>query len=323
MRQMWTAEEWRRRWPGSVAPLGAASRAGAVRRRWLAVPRRRRAWAPVVLWLALLIWPTPQVGNWFAMAAPHLTTATVSSVETLTARLLRRIPDGLGALTGANQEHVYWQVGLSAGDEDRDASGLRATIVTTLPQRVSANTTNYFWAGSYLADGSFVQVGYYVPAHDASEAGWFYCAFHADGKEGPCAYGPLGSVGVNGASHTYTLESSDSPLTGTAWRAELDGGVIGEFSWPVATSGTNTPTIYAESSGFSAHAAKSVLGPVDFRGAMEVRTSGSATYARPARLFAVYSAPNVCPPYGISSDGNGGALLGSGLSCPEGASPFA
>ena len=321
MQQSWTAEESHKRRSSTAAPLGLSSRACKHCRSGLARPRSMRA-VPIVLWLVFLIWPTPQVGNWFATIAPHLTTTTVPSAETWTAQLLQHIPDGLASLMGAHQKHVYWQVGLTAGGEDRDATGLSATIVTTLPQRVSANTTNYFWVGSYLADGSFVQVGYYVPARDASEAGWFYCAFRADGKEGPCAYGPLGSVGVNGALHTYRLESSASPLSGTVWRATLDGTVLGEFSWSVATSGTNTPVIYAESSGFTAHAATSELGPVEFRGAMAVRTSGSVTYARPAHLFTVYSAPNVCPPYGISSDGIGGALLGSGLSCPDADSQF-
>lgn len=287
---------------------------------------KRKNVRPVILtalWLLLLIWPTPQLGSLLASYAPNLTSATANTAETWTAQLLQRIPEGLAALTSANAQHVYWQVGLSAGDEDRNATGMRATIVTTLPQRVSANTTNYFWVGSYLADGSFIQAGYYVPAHENSNAGWFYCAFHADAKEGPCEYGPLGSVGVNGASHTYTLQSSiDATTSETVWLVTLDDTVLGEFPWSVGTSGTNTPVIYAESSGFMAHPATSELGPVDFRTAIEVRVSGSESYNAAPHLFVVYSAPNVCPPYGISRDSNGGVLLGSGLSCPARGSEF-
>ena len=324
MQHTWNAEEWQAWRTTAIAPLGAPLNPHRMRRSRPTAPHGARASLPIALWLILLIWPTPQIGYWFATVVPHLASATVATSETWTGRLLQRIPDGLAGLTGANQEHIYWQVGLTAGDEDRNATGFRATIVTTLPQRVSENTTNYFWVGSYLADGSFVQAGYYVPARDASHAGWFYCAFHADGKEGPCVYGPLASVGANGAMHTYALESSGgSAPSGPVWRVELDGAEVGEFPWSAATSGANTPMIYAESSGFTAHAATSELGPVDFRGAMEIRTSGTDTYTRPTHLFVTYSAPNVCPPYGISSDGNGGVFLGSGLSCPDRGSAFA
>jgi hypothetical protein len=39
-------------------------------------------------------------------------------------------------------------------------------------------------------------------------------------------------------------------------------------------------------------------------------------YVRVTDLRVVYSADNVCPPYGIQRDGHGGALIGSGLACP-------
>jgi hypothetical protein len=134
---------------------------------------------------------------------------------------------------------------------------------------------------------------------------------------------PLGSVGVNGAMHTYTIESSaDASSSGAVWHAELDGTQVGEFAWTVASSGSNTPVIYAESSGFTAHPATSELGPVDFHDGLEVRTAGSAAYTRPPHLYVAYSASNVCAPYGISSDGYGGVLLGSGLSCPDRGSEF-
>ncbi len=322
MQRVWTADDWRQRGEGSP-PVGYACPSRTQRRSRARAPRGARVAIPIVLWLVLLIWPTPQIGSWFATLAPPATSATLQSAERLAAQTLQRIPDGISSLTSGDQQHVYWQVGLAAGDEDRDATGMRATIVTTLPQRISPNTTNYFWVGSYLSDNSFVQIGYYVPAHDASEAGWFYCAFRANGAEGPCEYGALGSVGANGALHTYALESSaGSTLSVAQWHAELDGAVIGTFSWPVATSGGNSPMIYAESSGFTAHAATSELGPVDFRSAVEVRTAASTTYVPAAHLFVVFNAPNVCPPYGISLDGNGGVLLGSGLSCPDRGSRF-
>lgn len=232
------------------------------------------------------------------------------------------VGDGrMGAAERAGQ-HEYWQVGLVAGPEASNATGMRTTIVTRLPQRVAANTTNYFWIGSYLADNSFIQIGYYVPWYDQSDAGWFYCAFTPSQGKGPCEYGPLGSVGENGSAHTYTLAvaattTNVDQANANVWSASVDGGEVGRFGWSDGDTGANTPTIFAESSGFAPHAATSVLGPVDFPVPIQTRPAGQRGYVVAAHLRPVYDAPDVCPPYGIGAGATGGALLGSGLPCPK------
>lgn len=275
-----------------------------------------------VLWLALMFWPAPQLGAFLAAQAPHVAGSTVHDASVWASHTLARIPDRIHAIASPNEPHTYWQVGLTTGDEDAHSSGFRAAIVTVLPQRVSADTSNYYWTGSYLADGSFVQVGYYVPSRDPEHAGWFYCAFYKDGKEGPCEYGALGSAGQTGEAHTFTVESAATQGTGYTWRANMDGATLGEFQWAAGESGNNTPVIYAESSGYRPHGADSVLGPVDFPAGLQVRHAGATGYAPARHLFAAYNAPNVCPSYGIAKDGHGGVLLGSGLKCPDNWSEF-
>jgi hypothetical protein len=220
----------------------------------------------------------------------------------------------------------YWQVGLVAGPEASEAVAMRTSIVTRLPQAVASRTTNYFWIGSYLADGSFIQIGYYVASSDSRHAGWFYCAYTAQGDQGPCVYGPAGSAGGNGETHTYSLEVVQStdraapaqPRGPATWIARLDGAALGQFSWPSGTTGPNSPSIYAESSGFAPHLPIGQLGPVDFIVAVQTRTAGQASYIMATHLQPVYAAPDVCPPYGVAADGRGGALLGSDLLCPSG-----
>ncbi len=276
-----------------------------------------------VLGLALVLWPVPRVRSFFVSDVPRLADQAIHSAASWGAQALTRIPDRISSLASPQAQHQFWQVGLTTGNEDAHATGMAASIVTTLPQQVSANTTSYYWVGSYLVDGSFIQAGYYVPARDARHAGWFYCAFFANSKEGPCVYGALGSAGGNGAVHTYTLESLPEALgSATIWRVELDGALLGQFTWTIGESGSNTPVIYAESSGYAAHAATSVLGPVDFPQTIQVRRAGASVYTPAAHLWVVYDAPNVCPPYGISRDGRGGVLLGSGLACPDRWSEF-
>jgi hypothetical protein len=270
-----------------------------------------------VTWLVLLLVSAPQFGTWMTARWRALADA---GAETLTD--LAQVMPGVGAKTAqgnaatAAVRHTYWQVGLVAGAEDTHVTGIRAVIETRLPQAVRNRTTNYFWVGSYLRNGSFIQVGYYVPWDVTDQAGWFYCAFFANGAEGPCAYGHVGTTGGNGTRHTYTLDAVSVAGGGLMWRAEMDAKILGQFRWSAGDSGPNAPVIYAESSGFAPHLATSQLGPVDFTQGLLVRHTGTRTYIRVALLRVVYSAANVCPPYGVRPDGHGGALIGSGLRCP-------
>lgn len=239
------------------------------------------------------------------------------------ARLVAKAPDTISLLVDPHARHQYWQVGVTADASSAHASGIRTRIITRLPQRVGDTTTNYFWIGSYLSDGSFIQIGYWVPWYDSAHAGWFYCAFDSGWRKGPCSYGAMGTAGSDGASHTYVLEATAiadhaSTNAGSAtWRATVDGQSVGSFHWTAGETGTNAPAIYAESSGFAPHASISQLGPVDFIGGIETRSVGRQGYAPAAHMTAAYSAANVCPPYGIAADAHGGVLLGSGLACPD------
>lgn len=237
-------------------------------------------------------------------------------------RLAAKLPDTISLLVDPHAPHQYWQVGVMADASSAHATGIRTRITTRLPQRVGDKTTNYFWIGSYLSDGSFIQIGYWVPWYDSAHAGWFYCVFDSGRHKGPCSYGAMGTAGSDGASHTYALEAvADHASTGRGgpamWRATVDGQSVGAFHWTARETGSNMPAIYAESSGFAPHASISQLGPVDFVGGIETRHAGQPGYRRAAHVTVAYSAANVCPPYGIAADGHGGVLLGSGLACPD------
>ncbi len=314
MRQVRTPQDWQARErllpPAPGVPRSTGGHPYATRRR----RDSRRVLRLAVLcaiWLALLAWPAPQI-------AQFLATRFANPALGLIGRSVGTLPGGVETFVSTTGPHQYWQVGMAATSDDSQATGMRASIETRVPEAVSQNTTDYFWVGSYLADGSFIQVGYYVPWYDNAHAGWFYCAFTASGHKGPCAYGPLGSAGVDTTRHTYTLETA---TTGSAhdpvWQAELDGAQIGQFTWTAADTGSNAPAIYAESSGFAKHDGSSQLGPVDFVSGLEVRTADAIQYARATHALAMYSAPNICPPYGVALDGHGGVRIGSGLACPD------
>lgn len=271
-------------------------------------------------WLGLLIWPGPQFGTFLTTQAARLARLTDQGVSRVATAGTSHLP-GAPSSSGSGGPHTTWQVGLAAAGAPFQNTGVRTTIVTRLPQRVSDQTTNYFWVGAYLSDKSFLQAGYYVPSYDDAHAGWFYCAFTASGQKGPCKLGPLGSAGADGSRHTYTLEAVSGATAGAVdWRVTMDGATIGQFAWTADDTGAFMPGIYAESSGYAPHAAASQLGPVDFSGGIQVRPSGQSGYVAAAHVLVQYNAANVCPPYGVAADGSGGALLGSGLDCPAGSS---
>lgn len=229
------------------------------------------------------------------------------------------IATGGGSPSATSGSHAIWQVGVQAPPGDAHVSALSVRMQTRLPQKVAANTTNYFWIGSYLSDSSFIQVGYYVPWYQSDQAGWFYCAFADPQSSGDCHDGALGTVDGAGAPwHTYRLEAVTSAGgSGTpGWTASLDGQDVGSFAWSTQDTGTHAPTIFAESSGTTPRATPGdQLGPVDFS-QFSVVLSGQRDEQTITAGLPSYNAPNVCPPFGIRPDGHGGVLLGSGLTCP-------
>ena len=212
--------------------------------------------------------------------------------------------------------HAIWQVGLQAPPSDAHATALRVRMQTRLPQKVAANTTNYFWIGSYLSDGSFIQIGYYVPWYQSDQAGWFYCAFADPQSNGDCHDAALGTVDGGGSWHTYSLEAAADGGGAPGWAATFDGQQVGTFSWPAQDTGSHAPTIFAESSGNDPRATPGGdLGPVDFS-QFTAQLSGQRDGRTITDGLPSYNAANVCPPFGIRADGHGGVLLGSGLNCP-------
>ncbi len=278
---------------------------------------RNGAWVLVIAVFLLLAASNGRLPATHGLNASGMVAARSPGQSTLRRGYL----SGVAAPVRVASQRQYWQVGLLAGPEATGADAMRTAIMTRVPQRVPDRTTDYFWIGSYLADGSFIQVGYYIASSDQGHAGWFYCAYTAAGDQGPCVYGPAGSAGTNGQTHTYALEAiSAAGHESMRWVARIDGAAVGQFNWTSASTGLHSPSIYAESSGFVPHPPDAQLGPVDFPGGIQTRTADQSGYATATHLQPVYAGPDVCPPYGITADGIGGAFLGSGLPCPSGAS---
>lgn len=208
----------------------------------------------------------------------------------------------------------YWQAGALAGAAAQHATGFRTTIRTHLPHVIADHTTDYFWIGSYLADGSFIQVGYAVPWYDHAPH-WFYCAFTPSGVKGPCNFGGPQSAGPDQSWHTYALQATPTP-PGAIWTVLVDGRSVANFPFASGTTGDHTPGVYVEQSAFTPIMPINDLGPTEFAPAIVVQTVAHPDYFAAPHAHSSYSSPGVCPAYGVGVARFNDLLLGTGIACP-------
>jgi len=218
--------------------------------------------------------------------------------------------------TGTPAPQLNWQVGAYADDEAANIVGMQTTIRTQIPSAIADRTADYFWIGAYLADRSFIQIGYAITWFDHSPR-WFYCTFDPSGVKGACPQGPDHSAGSEGSWHTYTLQAAPGETSGTwTWTAQVDGKTVGSLSTHSGTTMASHIGVFAEQSAFTPHAPSNVLGPVEFRPAIEMATAGNANhFSAPQDARAMYLPDQACPPYGIAISGTNDVRLGSGLPC--------
>ncbi len=211
---------------------------------------------------------------------------------------------------------LFWQVGVSATADGMESTAMRTTIRTQVPTKIASQTNDYYWIGSYLADGSFIQVGYGVSGSDHT-AHWFYCSFTAQHQEAACPLGPPNSAGSVGSWHTYSLElTKQIAQQQWVWTATMDSTVIGTITTTAASTGVMSPSVYAEVSAFHPIPAANSLGQVEFHPAIQLHGQSDQHYHTPQGVTIAYSQANVCPPYGMSIIRANDVVLGSGLHCP-------
>jgi len=176
---------------------------------------------------------------------------------------------------------VSFEVGAAGDDASRGNLGVRASIQTHLYDTYPV-VFDYFWLGSVLSNGAFVQFGYGFQPGPAT-----YCldAFVKDGvttclgkselvsnTEGRWEWqywpdttghdfyyeiGPADSVGANGTWHEYSIARS-----GSQWEFLLDNSVVGNLT-AVASVSRDPPLILAEKTATDQLVGS--LGPVAFQ----------------------------------------------------------
>jgi len=236
------------------------------------------------------------------------------------------IPQGPMGVTSATAGDPYWfQVGAS-GDSSIYNSVGASVMIRTVYDRVN-NDAHSYWVGSILANGAFVQVGYYNGLTTTNQfycCAWFYEYFPAGNTNSPPIIGPAGSAGPIGSWHTYTMNYTGSGV----WSFYMDNQFLG--SSPTqgqqyylgagdTDSGSHAPAVLAEVAQTTSNT--DVIGPAEFKSFMYETTTTAWQQVPVGKVHIGYGATssmNLANPYSVAevSGKQNDFLTGSGIPYP-------
>src|SRR5256712_4367814 len=117
------------------------------------------------------------------------------------------IREGPMGMPSTSPGDPYWfQQGAISDQKTYNSVGARVSI-RTVYDKVN-NDAHSYWVGSILANGAFVQVGYYNGLTTTNQyycCAWFYEYFPPRNDTSPPIIGPAGSAGPIGSLHTYSM----------------------------------------------------------------------------------------------------------------------
>lgn len=221
------------------------------------------------------------------------------------------------------------QVGATGDDASRGNSGVRAEILTHA-YRAASMGLDYFWVGTVLQTGAFVQFGYALePGQYCLKGmyvgGQFLCLGGSDtisnldarwqwqywpnlySKDFDYEIGPAQSAGSNGTWHLYSIVPS--PTGGVSFT--LDGVNIATINSHIAPS-QEPAMMVAEKAGSGGLGS---LGPVEFRNMAYLKEDGWHLVDSLVSLSGC-GINSSCPadnPYGVSARGPNHIIAGSGV----------
>lgn len=226
------------------------------------------------------------------------------------------------------------QVGVGAEQASQGNSGVSVAIRTNI-YHAQENELDYFWMGTDLANGGFVQFGYSlepgnyclkgqaISGNSICLGSWEMIGF-SDARwqwqYWPNKYwidyywgiGPVNSVGSNGTWHTYSIVPN---ANGTSWSFQLNGKEVDHLLFQ-PTHSANSVRFIAEK-GISSQQYRERLGPVEFRNLAYLKGDGWHL-ARTLTAIAVCAPQcNMPNPFGVAVNGLGGYMIaGSGIKQP-------
>ena len=226
------------------------------------------------------------------------------------------------------------QVGVRGDQSSKGSSGASVAIRTHIYQ-AREGELDYFWVGTDLTNGAFIQFGYSLQPGNYCLKGeaisgdsiclgtWDNISFsdarwqwqYWPNKYWIDYYWGIGhgnSVGTNGTWHTYSIVPN---AKGTGWSFQLDGKEVDHLLFSPTYSATAVNFIAEK--GFSSQQQKEKLGPVEFRNLSYLK--GDGWHLTSTLTASIVCAPqcSISNPFGITIDGAGGYMIaGSGIKQP-------
>ncbi len=218
------------------------------------------------------------------------------------------IPQGPMGVTSATAGDPYWfQVG-AIGDSGIYKSVGASVMIRTVYDKVN-NDAHSYWVGSILANGAFVQVGYYNGLTTTNQyycCAWFYEFFPAGNTNSPPIIGPAGSAGPIGSWHTYTMNYTGNGV----WSFYMDNQFLGSsptqsqqyYLGPGDTdSGSHPAAVLAEVAQTTSNT--DVIGPAEFKNFMYETNPGAWQLVQIGKVHIGYGATssmNLANPYSVA-----------------------
>ena len=218
------------------------------------------------------------------------------------------IPQGPMGVTSATAGDPYWfQVG-AIGDSGIYKSVGASVMIRTVYDKVN-NDAHSYWVGSILANGAFVQVGYYNGLTTTNQyycCAWFYEFFPAGNTNSPPIIGPAGSAGPIGSWHTYTMNYTGKGV----WSFYMDNQFLGSsptqgqqyYLGPGDTdSGSHPAAVLAEVAQTTSNT--DVIGPAEFKNFMYETNPGAWQLVQIGKVHIGYGATssmNLANPYSVA-----------------------
>jgi len=218
------------------------------------------------------------------------------------------IPQGPMGVTSATAGDPYWfQVG-AIGDSGIYKSVGASVMIRTVYDKVN-NDAHSYWVGSILANGAFVQVGYYNGLTTTNQyycCAWFYEFFPAGNTNSPPIIGPAGSAGPIGSWHTYTMNYTGNGV----WSFYMDNQFLGSsptqgqqyYLGPGDTdSGSHPAAVLAEVAQTTSNT--DVIGHAEFKNFMYETNPGAWQLVQIGKVHIGYGATssmNLANPYSVA-----------------------
>lgn len=226
------------------------------------------------------------------------------------------------------------QAGVVSDQASQSSNGVSVAVrINVYPAQ--EGELDYFWVGTDLADGAFVQFGYSlqpgrqclkgeaISGNSICRGAWDVIS-STDARwqwqYWPNKYwvdyywgiGTANSAGSNGTWQTYSIVANANR---SGWSFQLNYKEVDRITFRASRS--DTPVKFVAEKGFSSQQSRARLGPVEFRNLAYLKADGWHLTRTLTAITVCAPQCNIPNPYGVAVNGPGGYMIaGSGITQP-------